>query len=113
MSPARQPEIFTEDNFSAEVLESSQPVLVDFWADWCAPCRRIAPAVDRLANRYPGQLRVGKVDVDAQPELAQSYGIRSIPALLVFRDGEVVDRIAGVVPFEQLSASVERVFDAA
>ena len=113
MSREHKPKTLTERNFSDQVLESSQPVLVDFWADWCAPCRRVAPSVDRLAGDYEGRLTVGKVDIEAQPELARTYGIRSIPALLVFQDGEVVERIAGAVPFERLSASVEGVLNAA
>ena len=113
MSENRQPQTLTQDNFSEKVLESSQPALVDFWADWCAPCHRVAPVVDRVADQYADQLTVGKVNVDEEPELARSYGIRSIPALLVFRDGKVVDQIQGAVPFGQLSASVERVLDAA
>ena len=113
MSKERKPKTLTKDNFTDEILESSRPALVDFWADWCAPCHRVAPAVERLAEKFEGQLTVGKVNVDEEPELARSYGIRSIPALLVFRDGEVVDQLAGAVPFGQLAASVERVLDAA
>ncbi len=113
MSNEHKPQTLTKNNFSEKVLESSRPVLVDFWADWCAPCRAVAPVVDRVADQFEDQLTVGKVNVDEEPELAQSYGIRSIPALLVFRDGQVVDQIAGAVPFGQLSASVERVLDAA
>ncbi len=113
MTTEHKPQILTEDNFGREVLESAQPTLVDFWADWCAPCRRVAPVVDRLAESFHGRLRVGKVDIDQHPELARFYGIRSIPALLVFRDGEVVEQIAGAVPYEQLSKSVERALAAA
>ncbi len=113
MSNEHKPQTLTKNNFSEKVLESSRPVLVDFWADWCAPCRAVAPVVDRVADQFEDQLTVGKVNVDEEPELAQSYGIRSIPALLVFRDGQVVDQIAGAVPFGQLSASVERALDAA
>ncbi len=112
MSNEHKPQTLTKNNFSEKVLKSSRPVLVDFWADWCAPCRAVAPIVDQVADQFEDQLTVGKVNVDEEPELAQSYGIRSIPALLVFRDGEVVDQIAGAVPFGQLSASVERVLDA-
>ncbi len=102
----------TNDNFESQVLRAALPVLVDFWADWCAPCHRVAPSVERLAETFEGQLTVGKVNVDEEPELARSYGIRSIPALLVFRDGRVVDHISGAVPFAQLSESVERVLNA-
>ncbi len=113
MSTEHKPQTLNADNFREKVLESSRPALVDFWADWCAPCRAVAPVVGRVADQYGDQLTVGKVNVDEEPELARSYGIRSIPALLVFRDGKVVDQIAGAVPFGQLSASVERVLDAA
>ncbi len=102
----------TNDNFESQVLHAARPVLVDFWADWCAPCHRVAPSVERLAETFEGQLTVGKVNVDEEPELARSYGIRSIPALLVFRDGKVVDQMAGAVAFAQLSESVERVLNA-
>ncbi len=113
MSKERKSKTLTKDNFTDEILESSRPALVDFWAEWCAPCQRVPPAVERLAEKFDGQLTVGKVNVDEQPELARSYGIRSIPAFLVFRDGEVVDQLVGALPFGQLSVSVERVLDAA
>ncbi len=93
----------TEDNFEREVLKSKQPVLVDFWADWCAPCHRIAPAIEELAHEFDGSATIAKLNVDEQPELARRYGIRSIPSLLLFRSGEVVDRIAGVQPKRVLS----------
>ena len=109
MSNQHKPQTLTRKNFNEEVLESSRPALVDFWADWCAPCLRVAPSVERLAESFGGQLTVGKVNVDQEPELARSHGIRSIPALLVFRGGEVVDQLVGAVPFEELSESVERV----
>ena len=100
-----------DKSFQADVIDASnaQPVMVDFWADWCAPCRAVAPVVERLAEELEGRLTVGKVNVDDEPELARTYGIRSIPALLVFRDGEVVEQIVGAVPFERLSKQVERV----
>jgi len=93
----------TEDNFEREVLKSEQPVLVDFWADWCAPCHRIAPAIEELAHEFDGSATIAKLNVDEEPELARRYGIRSIPSLLLFRSGEVVDRIAGVRPKRVLS----------
>ncbi len=111
MSNQHKPQHLTQDNFRESVLEASRPALVDFWADWCAPCHRVAPSVERLAETFEGQLTVGKVNVDEEPELARSYGIRSSPALLVFRDGKVVDQIAGTVAFVQLSESVERVLN--
>lgn len=107
MANERRPETLTEDNFPSEILESAETAVVDFWADWCAPCRAVAPSVARLAAEFDGRVTVGKVNVDDEPGLAQSYGIRSIPALLIFRGGEVVDQIVGAVPFEQLSRRVE------
>ena len=113
MTIEHKPQNLTKDNFTEKVLESSRPALVDFWADWCAPCRAVAPVVERVAEQFEGQLVVGKINVDEEPELARYYGIRSIPTIFLFRDGEVVDRIRGAVPFGQLSASVEQKLDAA
>ncbi len=95
--------ILTEDNFEREVLKSEQPVLVDFWADWCAPCHRIAPVIEELAQEFDGTATIGKLNIDKEPELARRYGVRSIPSLLFFRSGEAVDRIAGVQPKRVLS----------
>lgn len=92
----------TDSNFDNEVLTSDTPVLVDFWAEWCGPCRMIGPVVEELASDYAGKVKVGKVDVDSNPEVSVKYGIRSIPALLIFKDGEVVDQIIGAVPKTQL-----------
>ena len=93
----------TEDNFEREVLRSEQPVLIDFWADWCAPCHQMAPTIEELAHEFDGTATVAKLNVDKEPELARRYGIRSIPSLLFFRSGEAVDRIAGVQPKRVLS----------
>ncbi len=95
--------ILTEDNFEREVLKSEQPVLVDFWADWCAPCHQIAPAIEELAHEFDGSATIAKLNVDEEPELARRYGIRSIPSLLFFRSGEAVDQITGVQPKRVLS----------
>jgi thioredoxin 1 len=86
---------FTDGNFDAEVLKSSTPVLIDFWAQWCAPCRAIAPIVQALAKEYAGKLKVGKVDIDANPQTPTTYDVRSIPTLLVFKNGKVVGQIVG------------------
>jgi thioredoxin 1 len=88
----------TDGNFGTEVLSSATPVLVDFWATWCGPCKVIAPMVEELAGEYAGKLKVGKVDVDRNSDTASRYGIRSIPTLLVFKDGEVAKRLVGAKP---------------
>jgi thioredoxin 1 len=98
----------TDDNFEAEILKSSLPVLVDFWAVWCAPCRAIAPHVDALAAQYDGKLRVGKCDIDANPQVPTRYDVRSIPTLLLFKDGQVVGQVVGAVPRAKLEELVKR-----
>ena len=103
----------TEENFRKEVLESPQPVLVDFWAGWCAPCRAIEPAIKELAELFDGTARIGKVDVDDQQALAQSYDIRSIPTLLYFVNGEIVERTVGAVAKEMLSSKLNSLVEAA
>lgn len=98
---------FTDDSFEDDVLNSDKPVLVDFWAEWCGPCRMVGPVVDELAEEFEGKARIGKVDVDNNPQISTKYGIRSIPSLLIFKNGEVVDQIVGAVPKAQLKKQLE------
>ena len=96
-----------EDNFEEVVLNSDKPVLVDFWAAWCGPCRMVGPVVEEIAGEYEGQAVVGKVDVDANPNISIQYGIRSIPALLYFKGGEKVDGVVGAVPKGMLTSKLD------
>ncbi|MEQ9309989.1 MAG: thioredoxin [Balneolaceae bacterium] len=98
---------FTDSNFEEEVLKSEHPVLVDFWAEWCGPCRMIGPVVEEMAGEYAGKAKIGKVNVDVNPEVSVKYGIRSIPALLIFKNGEVVDQIIGAVPKTHLTKQLD------
>src|SRR4051812_4933881 len=98
---------FTDDNFQSEVLGSKEPVLVDFWAAWCGPCRAIAPLVDQLAAEYKGKLKVSKLDIDAHQNVPQKYGVMSIPTLLLFKNGQVTDTLVGANR-EELKAMIKR-----
>ena len=100
---------FTDDNFDTEVLRSNLPVLVDFWAEWCGPCKMIAPIVEEISSDYAGKIKVGKVNVDFNNQVAMQYGIRGIPALLVFKDGAVANQIVGAVPKNDITQILDEV----
>ncbi len=97
-----KPITFTDSNFEQEVINSDKPVLIDFWAVWCGPCKIIAPFVEELAGEYEGKVKVGKLDVDENQQTSIKYGVRSIPTLLIFKDGKVKDTIIGAVPKAQI-----------
>jgi len=96
-----------DNNFEEEVIKSSEPVLVDFWAEWCGPCKMIAPSVENISGEYQGKLKVGKLDVDSNPTVSSTYGIRSIPTLLIFKNGAPVDQIVGAVGQDVIASKVD------
>ena len=100
---------FTESNFSAEVLKADLPVLVDFWAPWCGPCKMVAPIVEEISTEYAGKIKVGKLNTDDNQTVASQYGIMSIPTLMIFKNGEVVERIIGAQPKEALTGKIDSV----
>lgn len=106
-----QPIHLTDANFSDEIKNSNVPVVVDFWAAWCGPCRMIAPIIDELANEYDGKAMITKVDVDNNQQVAMQYGIRSIPTILMFKNGEQVESIVGAVPKEQIQNKLNSLLD--
>ena len=99
---------FSDSNFQSEVMQSATPVLVDFWAPWCGPCRMIAPLIEELAGEYKGSVKIGKLNVDDSPKTAMDYGVSSIPTLILFKGGEVVNRFVGVKP----KAALQQLLDA-
>ena len=104
-----KPQEFTDANFQSEVLESDQPVLVDFWAAWCGPCRAVGPTIDELAEQYEGTVKVGKLNIDENPQSPSRFGISSIPAVLLFKDGKVVETLVGVQAKERYEAALHQV----
>ncbi|MBE31441.1 MAG: thioredoxin [Dehalococcoidia bacterium] len=96
-----------DNNFDEEVIKSNEPVLVDFWAEWCGPCKMIAPSVENISSEYEGKLKVGKLDVDSNPNVSSTYGIRSIPTLLIFKNGAPVDQIVGAVAQNVIESKVD------
>tara|TARA_B100001113_G_scaffold353370_1_gene357431 strand:- start:1086 stop:1412 length:327 start_codon:yes stop_codon:yes gene_type:complete len=100
---------FTDENFDVDVAKSELPVLIDFWAAWCGPCKAIAPVIEEIAVEYEGKIKVGKVDVDKNQNTAMKYGVRSIPTLLIMKSGEVVNQIVGAVPKENITDILNKV----
>lgn len=98
---------FTDNNFKTEVLDSKLPVLVDFWAHWCAPCKAISPFLEELAKEYHGKAKIGKIDVDANPRITTQYGIMSIPTLIFFKHGKVTDQVTGAINKTELKRRIE------
>lgn len=109
MAMAKDTVVVGDSSFKNEVIDSNTPVLVDFWATWCAPCRAIAPALEDLATQYKGKVKIAKVDVDENQGVAQQYGIRSIPTLLMFKGGKVVEQLVGAVPKAKLEDTLKKV----
>lgn len=98
----------SDDSFESEVLKSSTPVLVDFWASWCAPCKAISPVIDGLAAEYEGKVKIAKLNVDENPATPGQYGVRGIPTLILFKDGQVIDQVVGAVPKNQLEGLIKK-----
>lgn len=100
--------VATDQNFEQEVLKNGQPALIDFWATWCAPCRALAPVVEQIADQYAGKITVYKMDVDNNPETPGRYGVRGIPTLILFKDGQAVGQLVGAVPKDQIETLIKK-----
>ena len=100
---------FTDQSFNKEVVQADIPVLIDFWADWCGPCKAIAPVIEEIAVEYDGKVKVGKLDVDQNQKTAMEYGVRSIPTILIIKSGEVVSQIVGAVPKENIIKALDEI----
>ena len=98
---------FRDDSFQTDVLESSEPVLVDFWAPWCGPCKALTPTIEELADDYAGRVRIGKLNTDENPKVAMGHQVSAIPTVMLFKDGEVVERFVGVTPKDKFSAAID------
>ena len=98
---------FTDANFQDEVLNADQPVLVDFWAEWCGPCKMLGPVIDELAGEYEGKAKVGKIDIDNNRDAAVQYGIQSIPSIIIFKNGEIVNKFVGISPKDELASAID------
>jgi thioredoxin 1 len=110
--PGANTKTFSQDNFESEVLKSSEPVLVDFWAEWCMPCKALGPTIDELATEYAGKVKVGKVDTDANQSLSAQYGISAIPTVILFQNGQIKERFIGLRSKKDFKASLDQVVSA-
>ena len=108
MMAAENVQTFTDGNFDADVLKSGAPVLVDFWAEWCGPCKRLGPTVDALATEYAGKVTVGKLNVDENPKVSEKFQIRGIPTILIFKGGQIVESLVGLAQKEDLKKAIDK-----
>ena len=105
---AENVQTFTDTNFDQSVLQSGQPVLVDFWAEWCGPCKRLGPTIDQLASEYAGKVTIGKLNVDENPNTAIKFQIRGIPAVMLFKGGQIVEAVVGLQPKEEFKKAIDK-----
>jgi len=105
---AENVQTFTDTNFDQSVLQSGQPVLVDFWAEWCGPCKRLGPTIDQLASEYAGKVTIGKLNVDENPNTAIKFQIRGIPAVMLFKGGQIVEAVVGLAPKEDFKKAIDK-----